>query len=46
MRESQDNISKRAPVEKEPVALEKDKKDQTKYYLSYQKPSVLDIKWC
>ena len=31
--------------EKEPVTLEKDKKDQTKYYLSYPKPPVLDIKW-
>ena len=31
--------------EKEPVTLENDKKDQTKYYLSYPKPPVLDIKW-
>ena len=41
----QDNISKQAAVEKEPAALEKDKEDQTKYYLSYPKPPVLDIKW-
>ena len=32
-------------VEKEPVALEKDKEDQTKYYVSYPKSPVLDIKW-
>ena len=27
------------------MALEKDKEDQSKYYLSYPKPPVLDIKW-
>ena len=27
------------------MTLEKDKEDQTKYYLSYTKLSVLDIKW-
>ena len=27
------------------MTLEKDKEDQTKYYLSYPKPPVLDIKW-
>ena len=27
------------------MTLEKDKKDATKYYLSYPKPPVLDIKW-
>ena len=27
------------------MALEKDKEDQTKYYLSSTEPSVLDIKW-
>ena len=27
------------------MALDKDKKDQSKYYLSYSKPPVLDIKW-
>ena len=32
-------------VEKEPLTLEKDKEDQSKYYLSYPKPAVLDIKW-
>ena len=26
------------------MALEKDKEDQSKYYLSYPKPPVLDIK--
>ena len=31
-------------VEKEPVTLEKDKEDQSKYYFSYQKLPVLDIK--
>ena len=31
-------------VEKEPLTLEKDKEDQSKYYLSYLKPSVLDMK--
>ena len=32
-------------VEKEPVIFEKDKEDRTKYYLSYPKPPVLDLKW-
>ena len=41
---AQDNISKRAAVEKETSTLEKDKEDQSKYYLSYPKPSVLDMK--
>ena len=27
------------------MILEKDKEDRTKYYLSYPKPPVLDIKW-
>ena len=27
------------------MALEKDKKDLSKYYLSYPKPPVLDMKW-
>ena len=27
------------------MTLEKDKEDQSKYYLSYPKPPVLDIKW-
>ena len=31
-------------VEKEPLTLEKDKEDQSKYYLSYLKPYVLDMK--
>ena len=42
---SHDNISKRAAVEKEPLTLEKDKEDQSKYYLSYPKPPVLDMIW-
>ena len=41
---SQDNISKQAAVEKEPLTLEKDKEEQSKYYLSYPKPPVLDMK--
>ena len=32
-------------MEKEPLTLEKDKEDQNKYYLSYPKPPVLDMKW-
>ena len=35
---SQDNITKRAAVEKEPLTLEN-------YYLSYPKPPVLDTMW-
>ena len=31
-------------VEKEPLTLEKDKEDQSKYYLSYPKLPVLDMK--
>ena len=31
-------------TEKEPLPLEKDKEDQSKYYLSYPKPPGLDIK--
>ena len=42
---TQENIRKRTAVEKEPLALDKDKKDQSKYYLSYSKPPVLDMKW-
>ena len=41
----QDNISKPVVVEKEPLTLEKDNEGQSKYYLSYSKPSVLDMKW-
>ena len=40
---SQNNISKRAVVEKEPLTLEKDEEDQSKYYLSYPKPPVLGM---
>ena len=32
-------------IEKEPLTPEKDEEDQSKYYLSYPKPPVLDIKW-
>ena len=32
-------------IEKEPLTLEKDKEEQSKYYLSYPKPPVLDMKW-
>ena len=32
-------------VEKEPLTLEKDKEEQSKYYLSYTEPPVLDMKW-
>ena len=34
-----------AAVEKEPLTLEKDKEDSSKYYLSYPKPFVLEMKW-
>ena len=27
------------------MTLEKDKEEQSKYYLSYPKPAVLDMKW-
>ena len=30
---------------KEPLVLEKDKEDQSKYYLSYPKPPFLDMMW-
>ena len=32
-------------TEKKQLTLEKDKEDQSKYYLSYPKPPVLDMKW-
>ena len=41
----QDNIGKQTAVEKEPSTLEKDKKGQNKYYLSYLKLSAFDMKW-
>ena len=31
-------------VEKEPLAFEKDNEEQSKYYFSYHKPHVLDMK--
>ena len=42
---AQDNISKRTAVEKEPLSLEKVKKDQSKCYLSISKLHILDMKW-
>ena len=39
----QDNISKWGVVEREQSTLEKDMEDQSKYYVSYPKPSVLDM---
>ena len=41
----QDNIGKQTAVEKEPSTLEKDKKGQSKYYLSYLKLYASDMKW-
>ena len=38
-------MCKRAAVEREPSTLEKDKEDQSKYYLSFSKPPVLDMQW-
>ena len=38
-------MSKLAVVEKEPLTLEKDMEDQSKYFLSYPKSPVLDMKW-
>ena len=35
----------RVAVKQEPLNLEKDKEDQSKYYLSYPKPPALDMKW-
>ena len=32
-------------MRKKPSALENDKEDHKKYYLSYPKPPVLDMKW-
>ena len=32
-------------VEKEPLTLEKDNEEQSKFYLSYPKRLVLDMKW-
>ena len=32
-------------MEKKPLTLEKDKKDQSKYYISYPKLLALDMKW-
>ena len=37
-------MSKHTAVEREPSTPEKDKEDQSKYYLSYPKLPVLDIK--
>ena len=32
-------------IEKERLTIEKDKDDQSQYYLSYPMPPVLDMKW-
>ena len=32
-------------IEKERLTIEKDKDDQSQYYLSYPMPHVLDMKW-
>ena len=32
-------------VKNEPLTLAKNKEDQSKYYLSYPKPPVLDMMW-
>ena len=42
--EGQDNVSKRAAVEKGQSTLEKNQEDRSKYYLSYPKPPFLDMK--
>ena len=44
LKKSQDNVRKRAAVEKEPLTLENDKEKQSKCYLSYPKSLVLDMK--
>ena len=45
LEKAQDNIGKRAAVEKESSTIQKDKEDQSKFYLSYPNPRVLDMKW-
>ena len=45
MEKAQDNMSKQAAVEKEPSTFEKDKEEQSKYYLTYRKLPVLYMKW-
>ena len=42
---SQDNVNKRSAFEKEPLSLETDKEDQSKYYLSHPELPVSDMKW-
>ena len=42
---SPENMSNWAAVGKEPLTLEKDKKDLSRYYFSYPKPPVLEMKW-
>ena len=44
LEKSQDNISKLAAIEKEPLTLEKDKEGKNKYYLSYPRALILDVK--
>ena len=38
-------ISKQAVAEKQPLTLEEYNEEQSKCYLSYPKPPVLDMKW-
>ena len=42
---TQDIRNKLLAIEKEPLTLEKDCEGQSKCYLSYPKPLVLDMKW-
>ena len=42
---AQDNTSNLVVVEKKRLILEKDNEEQSKYYPSYPKPPVLDMKW-
>ena len=41
----QDDMSKRVAFEEEPLPLEKNNEDQSKYYLGCPKPSISDVKW-
>ena len=45
MRLLEKDQDKRAVVGKEPSTLERNEEDESKYYLSYPKPPVLDMKW-
>ena len=39
------NTARESSKMKKPLTLEKDKGSQSKYYLRYAKPPVLDMKW-